>query len=399
MDVFLWIEARLSAQFFRLEVAERLVERLVVVRTVPIEIERIVRRELRVRRQFHMQHQAARAQYAMGLAHDVRDALLGNLVQEHRGKHHVETRVRKIERLGIHLREVDRPALRFGTRVGITQTRRGDVDAVHFGIGELVLPRARVVADGAAEIENFLWLEIRIFETNEAGDRLSDVIEVLTHQTKREHRETVVVKCTRGKIVGLVLAIVVAGHEVHVDRRHVARHLESGLQRQRSALATLALRQGRGFALERVSIALQRWKYRLPNHVLRGDAQTGIELEVLVGLDRLVNFRAVFRGAAGTAPKAWLHAALVNGTHAGGHVVEHVRTQAGNEIHSRFFVARLGQFQFVLEFEHGVLSKMTTLLQRQPKNISPRNPTTVCRIRSCDRRCHWRARHASRWPC
>ena len=134
----------------------------------------------------------------MRLGEAALDALARHLVQEHRREHHIEARVGEIERLRIHLLEVDCTALRLRARVAVAQAGCGDVDAVHLGLRVVVLPGAGVVADGAAEVEDPARLEVRVLAADEAGDRLADVVEVLAHQAEREHREAIVVERAGG---------------------------------------------------------------------------------------------------------------------------------------------------------------------------------------------------------
>ena len=85
------------------------------------------------------------------------------------------------------------------------------------------------MADGAAEVEDLGGLELRELELDETGDRLADIVEVLAHQPEREYCEAVVIQRPGRQVPLLVLAVVVAGHEVDIERRHAAGGLESGL--------------------------------------------------------------------------------------------------------------------------------------------------------------------------
>ena len=236
------------------------------------------------------------------------------------------------------------------------------------------------MADGAAEIKNLGRLEIRELQPNEPGDRLADVIEVLAHEAEREHRETVIVERSCSQILGFVLTVVVAGHQMHVDRGHVARHLEALLQLQRAEL--LAPREASRLVLELRTIAFKRREHRLPDHVLCGHAQAGVELEVLVGLDGFVHLGTIGRGTARRPAEGRLHVRVEHGAHAGGHVVEHMGAQTRNEVHPRFFVPALVEFQFVLQFKHVTLRYLAQWSVSNRPNPSIRSLMPLAR-RAC----------------
>ena len=156
LHVSLCCEPRLNNELPWITGAERPIERLIVVVPIPIELEGVVRRQLRCRRKLHVQHQPTRAKHAVRLAKDPRKTAARQLVKEHRREHQIEAAVSVIQVLGIHLPIMDGAPLQTGPRMRVAQTRGGNVDAVHLGGWEHILPRAGVVSNRTAEVENAL---------------------------------------------------------------------------------------------------------------------------------------------------------------------------------------------------------------------------------------------------
>ena len=169
-------------------------------------------------------------------------------------------------------------------------------------------------------------------------------------------------------------------HQVHVDGRHVARHFQLRIERERTDVFVLAQRQRFGFQL--IALAIERREHRLPDHVLCGHAQAGVELEVLVGLDGFVHLGTIGRGTARRPAEGRLHVRVEHGAHAGGHVVEHMGAQTRNEVHPRFFVPALVEFQFVLQFKHVTLRYLAQWSVSNRPNPSIRSLMPLAR-RAC----------------
>ena len=176
LNVVFGFEACLRAQLRAVLIAESLVERLIVVIAVPIQVEAIENIHLVVRRKLHVDHEPARLEDAVGFGQGFRNRCGGQFVQEHGRKDHVEVVVREPIVFCAALMEVDVRPIRLGSRVAVAQTASRDVDAVNFGLRVLLGPGHGVVADGAANIENALWLPIGTLGLDPAHDRLTPAI-------------------------------------------------------------------------------------------------------------------------------------------------------------------------------------------------------------------------------
>ena len=168
----------------------------------------------------------------MGLAQDAWNGSRRNFMQEHRRNHEIETGVWIVERFGVHLLETQFETTGRGAGCCITQTRSRNVDADDFGLAEDLTPGGRVVPCRTAQIENPPWSKLRIFERNEAGDGLPDVIELGTEHAEGGQRQTIFIDGAHGRIVFAVFLDVTSGHQMYVEGAHRARHLEALFQDQ-----------------------------------------------------------------------------------------------------------------------------------------------------------------------
>ncbi len=286
-----------------------------------------------------MQHQAPRREYAVRLAQDPPDPAPRNLVQEHRGEHEVETRVGKIQPLGVHLPEMDRPPLRARPGERVAQAGRGDVDRMHFGIRKRVLPGAGVVTDRAAEIEDALRPESRVAQLHVACDRGPDVVEIRTHQTHRGDGEPVVIGRAGREIVRPLLGRIAPRHQMHVDRTHRPRHLEAGFERE--GPERRAAREFRGAVDERAALTFDRRRHDLVDEVLARDPESRIEPEVFPGLERGMDLLAAARRPSAAGLELRGHGLLEQPAQAPRHVVVDILPQRADEACPRFLIPGL----------------------------------------------------------
>ncbi len=264
-------KTRLGTQPPQVHGAETSVERLVVVTAIPVEIERLERAELVGGRQFHVQHETAGSQHAIRLAQHPRDATPRHLVQKHRRKDEIETRIGEVECLGVHLHEAQRRAACLGAQRGIAQTGCRNVDTDHLGLRINLFPRRGVVAHRAAEIEDPPWPDVRMTPGDEAGNRLTDVIEIGAKEPEGGELETLLIDHAHGRIVAGVFLCITAGHEVDIDRAHRARHREARAQDR--SMHTKATHRG----LESRTPSVDGGLHHLIQQILRGDPQRRVE--------------------------------------------------------------------------------------------------------------------------
>lgn len=169
----------------------------------------------------------------MALADNRGQRLFRGFVEEDRGNDEVEVPVGKAGRRGIALREVYALAERFGTRVGVTQQRGTDVDGVHLGLRKGVDEGQGAVADGTAEIENSLRLEVRIPIAHELRGRTTDVVVHRTHHAERIEVDAAIVERAGRHVACATFAAVAARHTVDIDTDCIFRQREIGVQTER----------------------------------------------------------------------------------------------------------------------------------------------------------------------
>ena len=97
-------------------------------------------------------------------------------MKKHRGKDHINALVFIRKRIATRLPKFNGDTQSLCSRMPILKARRGDIETMYLGTGKGLLPRERVVPDGAAHIDNQLWVEIWPFESSEVCHRVTNVI-------------------------------------------------------------------------------------------------------------------------------------------------------------------------------------------------------------------------------
>ncbi len=155
-------------------------------------------------------------------------------------------------------------------------------------------------------------------------------VQLLAHGAEGEHVQPLVVNGARRQVLAAVLAVIAAGHEMHVNRFHVARNPERRVEFQRAAGAGPG-HQFLAGGVQAFALLLHAVHHHVPHHLLGSAARRGIGLEDSPLANGAMHACAVHRPGTRFILHPGGNAGVEVLAHGAGKIVKDVAAQAGNE--------------------------------------------------------------------